>query len=192
MNGVAYADLLYMRSPGEPLEVPLYFMATSDKNLSVFNHETASSSLVNLLNLTFKNVRNRGVLSYDTKISATEFIAAVRSFSLQIYDSSNPATPDLNVYTRHDNSADADGQYYQGSPRMYAYVNNGTWWIRADYTDSRFVTASGSPSTQDGFNIKLQILVYKKLITKPFAVPISIDLNGANGSSATLSTPPNF
>lgn len=206
-NGIAHAGQLYLRTPGEPLEVPIYFMATSNANstdpvngpksklLTVFNHETATASLVNLLDLYFKNVSNRGVVSYDTKINATNYIAAVRSFSLEIYDNSNPTNPNLNVYTRHDvapETVNNNLNYYQGSPRFYAYIQNGTWWIKADYANSRFVHSDGTLDNGDRFNIRLQVIVYKKAITKSFGQAVTLDLNGANGSNDSLSTPPGF
>ena len=151
--------------------------------------------MVNLLDLYFKNVSNRGVVSYDTKINATNYIAAVRSFSLEIYDNSNPTNPNLNVYTRHDvapETVNNNLNYYQGSPRFYAYIQNGTWWIKADYANSRFVHSDGTPDNGDRFNIRLQVIVYKKAITKSFGQAVTLDLNGANGSNDSLSTPPGF
>lgn len=192
VNGITHANLLFLRSPGEPLEMPVYFMATSDNNLSVFNHETAAASLVNLVNLTFQNVRNQGVINYDTKISATDYIAAVRSYSLERADITGNEDP-LQVSTRHNQSTTNNNNYVQGSPRMYAFVQDGTWRITADYVDARFARLDGSVENSHRFTIKLQIMVYKKSITKPFTDVIYEDLGGTDGSSGyAVPTPPGF
>lgn len=189
VNGIAHGDLLYLRSPGEPLELPINFMASEGQNLDIYNPTVENSSLVNLLNITFSNVTNRGVESYDTKISATDFIAAVRSFSFA------KSATDLDVYTVHDSSPTGNNSstYYQGSPDFVAYVNTttNTWWIRARYINSRFTDSDGIPQNNDRFIIKLQLLVYKKLITKSVD-EVSINLGGNNGSGQTLPKPSGF
>ncbi len=193
-SGTAHAGLLYMKSPGEPLEVPINFMATSNvpssKKLTIFDHVNATASLVNLLDLYFKRVTNTGISNYDTKISATDYIVAVRSFSLENYSSANPTTPDLEVYTRHNTDPTTNpSRYSQGSPRFYAFVENGTWRINADYAGAKFVTSSGVASNSDRFNIRLQVLVYKKAITKPFGQVMTEALDGTNGSGSAYSVP---
>lgn len=198
VNGIAHGDLLYLRSPGEPLELPIYFMASPDHNLNVYNPAIENSSLVNLLNLTFNRVGNQGVTAYNTKISAANFIAAVRSFSFTEYVTNG--TPGLNVYTVHDSSPSNNNSstYYQGSPDFTAYIaptdpanpsSAKTWWVRARYVDSRFTHSDGVVENSDRFVIKLQLLVYRKLITKYIDQTQTINLGGNNGSSSTYVVP---
>lgn len=82
VNGIVHADKLYLRAPGDPQELPIKFMASSNRSLDVYDSEAGASSLVNYLNLNFTNVSNVGVTSYNTKISAADFTVAVRSFSI--------------------------------------------------------------------------------------------------------------
>lgn len=208
VNGIAHADLLYLRQPGEPLELPINFMASSSSRLDVYDPNIGNSGLVNYLNLKFVNVSGSGVTAYNTNISAEDFIAAVRTFSLENYiapttQNPNPA-PDLEVYTVHNsNTGNNQNNYYQGSPDFATYIapsvpsnpnSPKTWWVRARYLNSRFSKNDASAANNDRFNIVLQILVYKKLITKYVEDVQNINLNGTDGSASTfvIPKPPGF
>ncbi|WP_373708048.1 hypothetical protein [Kaistella sp.] len=190
VNGVVHADKLYLRAPGDPQELPIKFMASSNRSLDVYDSQAGASSLVNYISLNFTNVSNVGVTAYDTKISAADFTVAVRSFSIE-----NTPT-DIDVYTMHDlNATKTSSPYYQPSPDFVAYVQSGTWWVRARYLDAKFTKAGAGPVAADRFNIRLQLLVYKELITKNVATPTpgaGLDLGGTNGSTSVIPTPTGF
>lgn len=190
VNGVVHADKLYLRAPGDPQELPIKFMASSNRSLDVYDPSVGNSSLVNYINLVFTRVSNVGVAAYDTKISAADFTVAVRSFSVE-----NSAT-NIDVYTRHDlNATKTSSPYYQASPDFVAYVSGGTWWVRARYLDSKLTKAGGVPSNGDRFNIRLQLLVFKELITKNIATPTpgaGLDLGGTDGSTSVIPKPAGF
>ena len=190
VNGIVHADKLYLRAPGDPQELPIKFMASSNRSLDVYDSQAGASSLVNYLSLNFTNVSNVGVTAYDTKISAADFTVAVRSFSIE-----NTPT-DIDVYTMHDlNATKTSSPYYQPSPDFVAYVQSGTWWVRARYLDAKFTKAGAGPVAADRFNIRLQLLVYKELITKNVATPTpgaGLDLGGTNGSTSVIPTPTGF
>lgn len=196
VNGIAHGDLLYLRSPGEPLELPINFMASQAVKLDIYDPTLENSSLVNLLNLNFNNVSNVGVVSYNTKIDASEFTAAVRSFSLAKFAGGVPTT--LEVYLTHNlNTSNTQTNFYQGSPDFVCYVaptdpgnanSQKTWWVRARYLDSKFTENDGTIRA-DRYTIKLQLLVYKKLITKAISQTQSTNLNGTAGTSNTYSVP---
>ena len=197
VNGIAHADLLYLRSPGEPLELPINFMASETFNLDVYDPTLENSSLVNLLNLNFENIPDTGITSYNTKINATNFIAAVRSFSLAKYVSG--ATGSIDVYTTHTSNTTANQtNVFQGSPDFVCYVaptnpndvnSEKTWWVRARYLDSRFTENDGTFRSGDRYTIKLQLLVYKKLITKYIDQTQNINLGGTTGNSPSYVIP---
>ena len=190
VNGIVHADKLYLRAPGDPQELPIKFMASSNRSLDVYDSQAGASSLVNYISLNFTNVSNVGVTAYDTKISAADFTVAVRSFSIE-----NTPT-DIDVYTMHDlNATKTSSPYYQASPDFVAYVQGGTWWVRARYLDAKFTKAGAGPVAADRFNIRLQLLVYKELITKNVATPTpgaGLDLGGTNGSTSVIPTPTGF
>lgn len=190
VNGIVHADKLYLRAPGDPQELPIKFMASSNRSLDVYDSQAGASSLVNYISLNFTNVSNVGVTAYDTKISAADFTVAVRSFSIE-----NTPT-DIDVYTMHDlNATKTSSPYYQPSPDFVAYVQSGTWWVRARYLDAKFTKAGAGPVAADRFNIRLQLLVYKELITKNVATPTpgaGLDLGGTNGSTSVIPTPTGF
>ena len=190
VNGIVHADKLYLRAPGDPQELPIKFMASSNRSLDVYDSQAGASSLVNYISLNFTNVSNVGVTAYDTKISAADFTVAVRSFSIE-----NTPT-DIDVYTMHDlNATKTSSPYYQPSPDFVAYVQSGTWWVRARYLDAKFTKAGAGPVAADRFNIRLQLLVYKELITKNGATPTpgaGLDLGGTNGSTSVIPTPTGF
>ena len=187
VNGVVHADKLYLRAPGDPQELPIKFMASSNRSLDVYDSQAGSSSLVNYLNLNFTNVSNVGVTSYNTKISAADFTVAVRSFSIE-----NSPT-DIDVYTMHDlNASRTSSPYYQASPDFVAYIQGGTWWVRARYLDAKFTKTGAAPVAADRFTIRLQLLVYKELITKNITSPTpaaGYNLGGTNGSGAAYVVP---
>lgn len=187
VNGIAHADKLYLRAPGDPQELPIKFMASSNRSLDVYDPSAGNSSLVNYLSLVFTNVSNVGVAGYNTKIAASDFTVAVRSFSIE-----NTPT-NIDVYTRHDlNATKTSSPYYQASPDFVAYISGGTWWVRARYLDAKITKSGGVPAAADRFTIRLQLLVYKELITKNIATPTpgaGYDLGGNNGSGAAYVTP---
>ncbi|MDO5615128.1 MAG: hypothetical protein Q4G16_02985 [Cruoricaptor ignavus] len=197
VNGNVYADLLYLRTPGEPQELPIFFMASEGEGLDVYDPSLEGSSLVNLLNLTFNNTNNTGVTAYNTKIDANNFIAAVRTFSIENYGGNSADR--LKVYNVHNNNTTTNqNAYYQGSPDFVAYVaptdpadssSPKTWWVRARYLDSRFSASNGEVSNTARYTIKLQLLVYKKLITKYVEQSQNINLNGTNGSTSGYTIP---
>ncbi len=201
VNGIAHADLLYLRNPGEPLELPIKFMASEGVNLDIYEPSVENSSLVNLLELNLNNVPNSGISSYNTGIDGEGFIVAVRSFSLgRIVNGER----DLEVYTVHNNSPTQNSStntYRQGSPDFAAFLapsnpanpnSPKTWHIRARYLNSRFTTNSATPSNSDRFTIRLQILVYKRLITKNIETPQTVNLNGTSGGNSTIPKPTGF
>lgn len=187
VNGIVHADKLYLRAPGDPQELPIKFMASTNRSLDVYDSQAGPSSLVNYLSLNFTNVPNVGVTSYDTKISAVDFTVAVRSFSIE-----NTPT-DIDVYTVHNaNLTRNTAPYVQASPDFVAYIDNGTWWVRARYLNALFTKSGGVSAPADRFTIRLQLLVYKELITKNIATPTpgaGYNLGGTAGSGATYVIP---
>lgn len=190
VNGIVHADKLYLRAPGDPQELPIKFMASSNRSLDVYDSQAGSSSLVNYLNLNFTNVSNVGVTAYNTKIAAADFTVAVRGYSIE-----NSPT-NIDVYTMHDlNATKTSSPYYQASPDFVAYVQGGTWWVRARYLNAKLTKSGAAPVDSDRFNIRLQLLVYKELITKNIATPTpgaGLDLGGTNGSTLVIPTPTGF
>lgn len=191
VNGIAHGNLLYLRSPGEPQELPIYFMSSevTERNLNIFNPPPGKPSLVNLIDLRFNNVGNQGVVDYDTKIDAIDYVVAVRSFSL-----SRSATYDINdleVYTVHNSSPsnNSSSTYFQGSPDFVAFISGGTWHVRAQYKDCRFVNGDAVVESSDRFSMRIQLLAYKKIITKGINTVQTINLQGTNGSSNTYIIP---
>lgn len=82
--------------------------------------------------------------------------------------------------------------YFQGSPDFVAYIKDGTWWVRARYLNAKFTKAAAEPLEADRFTIRLQLLVYKELITKNIASPTpatGYDLGGTSGSEKTYVLP---
>lgn len=188
VNGIVHADLLYLRSPGNPQELPIKFMASSNRSLDVYNSTTGNSSLVNYLKLNFTNVSNLGITDYDTKISAADFTVAVRSYSVE-NSAGNPNL--LDVYTVHNNNASkTTGTYSQGSPDFTAFVQGGTWHVRARYINAKISKNDADVGTANRYVIRLQLLVYKELITRnyPTVLP-TVDYGGTTPSSAIAPRP---
>ncbi len=82
----------------------------------------------------------------------------------------------------------------QGSPDVIAFKSNGTWHIKAKFTDSRIIanTSAGLVRNYNNFTVDLYLMAYKRLITKHNINEINADLGGTNGSAQTINKPSGF
>lgn len=186
VNGVTYTNSLYLRNPGEPTMTGGSFLATSENALQLYDPNLESSGLFNYLKLSLTGVSGAGVTDYDTKVDADKFLIVVHNYSFKMNDGTTNVALDYGDNGTNDNR--------QGSPDVVAFKSNGTWHIRARFTDSKLIAlTSATPGrTYNNFTIDLYLMAYKRLITKQNISDITTDLGGTNGSSKTVNRPSGF
>lgn len=186
VNGKTYTNSLYLRNPGEPTMSGGSFLATSENALQLYDPALESSGLFNYLKLTLTGVPGTGIEDYDTKIDANNFLVVLHNYSFKLNDGTTSVMLDYG-----DNGINDDRQ---GSPDVVAFKSNGTWHIKAKFTDSRIIaTNSPIPSrTYNNFTVDLYLMAYKRLIEKQNISDINTDLGGNDGSTQTINKPSGF
>ncbi|MFP3594251.1 hypothetical protein [Chryseobacterium sp. SIMBA_038] len=186
VNGSSYTNSLYLRNPGEPDKTGGHFLATSSNTLQLYDPTLESSGLFNYLKLTISGVPAKGITDYDTKIDATKFLVVVHNYSFQLNDGSTEVALDYGSNGINDNK--------QGSPNVNTFKSNGTWHIRANFTNSKLLdyTTGYADGTYNNFKVDLYLMAYKYLITKQNINDTTKDLGGTNGSTQALSKPSGF
>ena len=186
VNGKTYTNSLYLRNPGEPTMSGGSFLATSENALQLYDPALESSGLFNYLKLTLTGVPGTGIADYDTKIDANNFLVVLHNYSFKLNDGTTSVMLDYGDNGINDNR--------QGSPDVVAFKSNGTWHIKAQFTDSRIIaTNSPIPSrTYNNFTVDLYLMAYKRLIEKQNINDINADLGGNDGSTQTINKPSGF
>lgn len=186
VNGKTYTNSLYLRNPGEPTMTGGSFLATSENAMQLYDPNLESSGLFNYLKLSLTGVSGEGITDYDTKIDANNFLVILHNYSFRLNNGNTNVMLDYGDNGTNDNK--------QGSPDVIAFKSNGTWHIKAKFTDSRIIAnVTGGPSrTYNNFTVDLYLMAYKRLITKQNIGDINADLGGTNGSTQTINKPSGF
>ncbi|MBL1219398.1 hypothetical protein JET18_01035 [Chryseobacterium sp. L7] len=186
VNGSTYTNSLYLRNPGEPTMTGGSFLATSENSLQLYDPTLESSGLFNYLKLSLTGVSGAGITDYDTKIDADKFLVVVHNYSFKMNDGTTNVVLDYGDNGVNDNR--------QGSPDVTSFKSNGTWHIRARFTNSRLIalTSANPARTYNNFTVDLYLMAYKRLITKQNINNITTDLGGTNGSARTVNKPSGF
>ncbi|WP_345991846.1 hypothetical protein AAEU33_07775 [Chryseobacterium sp. Chry.R1] len=186
VNGDSFTNSLYMRNPGEPTSTGGHFLATSQNSLQIYDPNLESSGLFNYIKLTLTGVPGAGITDYDTKIDADNFLLVPHNYSFKLNDGTTSVALDYKDNGINDNA--------QGSPNVVAFKSNGTWHLKAGFTDSKLIAfTSANPSrTYNNFTVEFYLMVYKRLITKQNIGDINTDLGGTNGSAQTINKPSGF
>lgn len=186
VNGKTYTNSLYLRNPGEPTMTGGSFLATSENAMQLYDPNQESSGLFNYIKLSLTGVSGEGITDYDTKIDANNFLVVLHNYSFKLSNGNTNVMLDYGDNGINDNK--------QGSPDVIAFKSNGTWHIKAKFTDSRIIAnVAGGPSrSYNSFTVDLYLMAYKRLITKQNINDINADLGGANGSTQTINKPSGF
>ncbi|MBV8328082.1 hypothetical protein [Chryseobacterium sp.] len=186
VNGKSYTNSLYLRNPGEPTMTGGSFLATSENALQLYDPNLESSGLFNYLKLSLTGVSGLGITDYDTKIDANNFLVVLHNYSFKLNDGSTNVMLDYGDNGINDNK--------QGSPDVTAFKSNGTWHIKAKFSDSRVIATNTNPPsrTYNNLTIDLYLMAYKRLITKQNISDVNADLGGTDGSTRTISKPAGF
>lgn len=186
VNGKTHTNSLYLRNPGEPTMTGGSFLATSENAMQLYDPNQESSGLFNYIKLSLTGVSGEGITDYDTKIDASSFLVVLHNYSFRLNNGNTNVMLDYADNGINDNK--------QGSPDVVAFKSNGTWHIRAKFTDSRIIAnVTGGPSrSYNNFTVDLYLMAYKRLITKQNIGDVNADLGGTNGSTQTINKPSGF
>ncbi len=146
-----------------------------------------SSGLFNYLKLTLTGVSGAGITDYDTKIDANNFLLVVHNYAFKLNDGSTSVALDFGDNGINDNR--------QGSPDVVAFKSNGTWHLKAAFTNnSRLIafTSANPTRTYNNFTVEFYLMAYKRLITKQNFSDVNANLGGTDGSAQTLTKPSGF
>lgn len=186
VNGDTRMNALYLRNPGEPTMTGGSFLVSSQNSLQLYNPTLESSGLFNYLNLTLTGVPGSGITDYDTKIDANNFLLVVHNYAFKLNDGSTSVALDFGDNGTNDNR--------QGSPDVIAFKSNGTWHLKAGFTNSRLIafTSSWPTRTYNNFTVEFYLMAYKSTITKQNLGDINANLGGTDGSAQILNKPLGF
>lgn len=186
VNGTSFTNSLYLRNPGEPTMTGGHFLATSQNSLQIYDPTLESSGLFNYIKLSLTGVSASGITDYDTKIDANNFLVVVHNYSFKLNDGSTSVALDYGDNGTNDNR--------QGSPDVITFKSNGTWHIKAGFSNSKLIafTSTNPARTYNNFTVELYLMAYKRLITKQNISDINIDLSGTDGSARTAGKPSGF
>ncbi|MGG7468828.1 hypothetical protein ACVVIH_07750 [Chryseobacterium arthrosphaerae] len=130
-------------------------------------------------------VTKNGIADYDTKIDAKRFGIVVHNYAFKLDDGS--------TYVALDYGDNGTNDKAQGAPEVMSFVSNGTWHLKASFTNSVLVKYTNfTPTAYDNFNVEFYIVAYRDLISKSNIPDTTVDLGGTNGSTKSLIPPSGF
>lgn len=164
---------LYLENPGIYLGEANSNLLVMKDNTSVVKYNVAGSSYgpINYAQFIIRNVSNQGLRDgFNTRISAQNYTLAVHGFYFLRTGDNN-----TNISFRKTEGIPTTNrtQYVEGQ-QFYAYVQNGTWWLRAFVNDSQFYLGNAL-ATPD---IYMDVIIYRNnFITKIFGTTQTVDMN---------------
>ena len=190
IDGMLYAKSIIFKNPGEPLETGGKFLgsvvdkAVRDAKESPFTTYSNKKALFNYIHLVLDNVSPDGVVKFNTKINASEFVLVLHNYSFKNYKPNDEIHGTTTVVL----SNNVAGQ--QGSPNLATFIEDGVWKIRASFTNSKFTrTSDATFNAARRFTIELYLMAYRYLITKQNIPEQSVNLNSTDGSGTGYSVP---
>ena len=172
VQGTTIVNKIYLREPGDPESTGNVYLS-GDTGGSGFGDYQHSGSIFTYIPLTFKNVPPSGIEKYDTKISADDYVLVIHNYSVLTN------TGATSVTLKYNNKDDR-----QGSPEFVAFKENGTWWVKGGFTNSKMVGGNDK-----NFIVKLYLMSYRHIITKENIEVQRTNLNYTNGSNTQYSIP---
>lgn len=194
VNGKTYTNDLYLRNPGEPTTSGGKFLVSANDNstettLKLLNMQSGNNAIFNYITLNLTGVSKHGISNYDTKIDADKYILVLHNYSVKL-NADQGVNNATKVMLDYDN--DGANNNAQGSPEFTSFKEDGTWRIKAKFTNSALKKLTAPNEDYNNFTIELYMVAYRKLITKQNINDVTIDLEGTDGSNKTLNKPTGF
>jgi len=177
IGDVKVQEKLYLENPGSYTSGPnSKLLMFNDATGSVIKFDVSNSDFgpLNYVQFVIKNVSSRGLdRGFDTKISAAKYTVAVHG---SFFDHGG----NTNVYIR----SRSNTNYVEGQ-QFFAYVSEGTWWLKAFVNDSEFIL-NGNTTSVDFY---MDLIIYRNnFITKIWSDPLNINMNKLETATAPLPT----
>ena len=173
VNGdVLVQSKLYLEHPGSYTgEENSSFLVINNKD-AILKYNVASSSFgpINYVQFVVRNVSNHGLRDgFDTKIDAENYTLAVHGFYfLRTRDNNTNIS-----FRKTSGTPEANRTRYVEGQQFYAYIQNGTWWLKAFVNNSQFYVGN----TLANPDIYMDVIIYRNnFITKIFPEVQTVDM----------------
>lgn len=197
INGDIHVKKVYLRNPSTDILTAEggKYLATFEDTSDIGSVDLGKNYLFNSITLKLNNVSSEGIRNLNTGISSDNFVVVLHSYSITRMGETGNSRYNVSLYYKDtDNNNNK-----QGSPYFRTYINNtNEWMVDAYFTDSLIKNAGGSgkPDKNQKFEIVLNLMAYKNLITKSNIDAIDYDanngFNSANKCTYAFSAPPGF
>ena len=163
---------LYLENPGSYTGEENSSFLVINNNDAIHKYNVASSSFgpINYVQFVVRNVSNQGLRDgFNTKISADNYTIAVHGFYFLRSSDSN-----TNISFRKTSGTPQDNRtrYIEGQ-QFYAYIQDGTWWLKAFVNNSQFYVGN----TLANPDIYMDVIIYRNnFITKIFPEVQTVDM----------------
>lgn len=183
VNGdVLVQSKLYLEHPGSYTgeENSSFLVINNNDAILKYNVATSSFGPINYVQFVVRNVSNLGLRGgFNTKISADNYTIAVHGFYFLRSSDSN-----TNISFRKTSGTPQDNRtrYVEGQ-QFYAYIQDGTWWLKALVNNSQFYVGN----TLANPDIYMDVIIYRNnFITKIFPTVQNINMEGRNEKTVPL------
>lgn len=175
VGDVLVQDRLYLESPGSYNSGPnSKLLMFNDISNAIIKFDLTASTFgpLNYVRFVFNNTSDYGLdEGYDTKIDAAKYTVAVHGYSFN-------RSGNTNVSLR----SEINNTFVEGH-QFYAYVQNGTWWVRAMVNNSRFRLGNALTAV----DIFMDLIVYRNnFITKIWDTPLTVNMGTSPSATAPL------
>ena len=173
VNGrVLVQKKLYLENPGSYTGEENSSFLVINNNDAIHKYNVASSSFgpINYVQFVVRNVSNQGLRGgFDTKIDAENYTLAVHGFYfLRTRDNNTNIS-----FRKTSGTLEANRTRYVEGQQFYAYIQNGTWWLKAFVNNSQFYVGN----TLANPDIYMDVIIYRNnFITKIFPEVQTVDM----------------
>ena|SRR5690554_244343 len=181
-GNVLVQQKLYLEEPGSYTgeENSSFLVINNNDAILKYNVATSSFGPINYVQFVVRNVSNLGLRNgFNTKISADNYTLAVHGFYFLRSSDSN-----TNISFRKTSGTPEDNRtrYIEGQ-QFYAYIQDGTWWLKAFVNNSQFYLGDAVANP----DIYMDVIIYRNnFITKIFPTVQNINMEGRNEKTVPL------
>ena len=181
---VLVREKLYLENPGSYMgeDEPKLLMVKADgQRIFKYDIENSAYGLINYVQYAITNVSNSGLTGgFNTRIDASKYTLAVHGYYFNAAGNTNISMRST-VGTTAVRNRKIEGQQF------YAYVQDGTWWLRGQVNNSQFYIGTALTN----IDIYMDVIIYRNdFITKIW--PGIQTVNMGNQETGTAPLPNGF
>ena len=195
VNGDVHVEKIFLKNPSTDILTAEggKYLATFEDTSDIGSVDLGKNYLFNSITLKLKNVSSEGIKNLNTGISSDNYVVVMHSYSIAKMNETSDSRYNVSLYYNIGGSSEK-----QGSPNFRTFVGDTKeWMVDAYFTDSLIKNAgsSGKPSGQK-FEVTLNLMAYKNLITKSNIAAINYNANSGTNSDNkcvyAVNAPPGF